>query len=410
MGRLVAICALLLAAPSAGAAERVAVLTVGDEALDADLRTALARLPKDRRVVVVSEARVARLLAPDVSIDPVLRPARKHLRRAEKRFQSFELDGAQRSIKRATRALEPWRGRPETVAIEQAILALGVSIAHARRDEAQVQWSLATYAQRFDAAPESGWPPALAERLGTLVAGRDAAIRVRTEPAAEVFVDGRSAGRSPTAMAQLAAGAHRILVRAPGYAEADRRVTVKAGSVADVEITLQPDLTAGLAAVEAGAPVDSALVDLIRARAAASDVDSVVLAVVRDAKVTVYRVWSGPPGAVTIRRGADLSVALEHLHAPPAVNATDDQQVWSMVGGIGGLAAVGAGVALRVLAAERRAELDARAGAITQVDAYALRDAGEGEAMGGAILLGVGVAAVATVTGWLIYEALGGTE
>lgn len=403
---------LIAAVPALGA-ERVVVLASDDNAagerrLVKAVRRAIAKRPGIR---LASRAAQARMLDPNVEIEPLLRSARKHLRKAEVHFRAFDLGRAKRSVERANAALEPWSGRPETRDLERTIGGMMVSIAHAQRDEAQVDWALAAYARRFDAPPDQLWPPALAARLAALRTGRTATLSVRTTPAGAVFIDGKAVGQSPVFVEQLADGPHRLLVRAPGYLELDVPVTVGSASPAAVDVALREDLAARLRRVQGASEVDRALISLVLERAASAKIDAVVLAVRgADHGVTLFRLTGGTPAptaVVVVAPGGDLATSARQLFAvSPAAADSSDDAAWAVVGGAAGLAAAGAGAVLRLHAAGRRARLDSMAGALTQVQAFDLRDAAEREAIGGAVLIGVGSAAVVGVVGWLLLQVL----
>lgn len=85
---------------------------------------------------------------------------------------------------------------------------------------------------------------------GTASGGAPAAgpakLRVTTEPAgAEVFVDGRSVGRAPLFLGELAPGEVFVRATKDGFADGDKVVTVQAGKVTQVTLVLEKASTSG---------------------------------------------------------------------------------------------------------------------------------------------------------------------
>lgn len=60
----------------------------------------------------------------------------------------------------------------------------------------------------------------------------------------EVFLDGKSAGKTPLTMSAVAAGAHRVSFTKPGYADHEEQVTVEAGATAKLFVVMKPLPTA----------------------------------------------------------------------------------------------------------------------------------------------------------------------
>ena len=80
-------------------------------------------------------------------------------------------------------------------------------------------------------------------------------LEIQTEPSgATVEVDGRSRGRSPVSLMDVAAGDHHVVVRNQGV-EYRRTVRVERGALASVTISTAPTATTGWIAVESGIPL-----------------------------------------------------------------------------------------------------------------------------------------------------------
>src|SRR5262245_2719990 len=70
-------------------------------------------------------------------------------------------------------------------------------------------------------------------------AAANGALSITTDPVnAEVFVDGRSAGQTPTNLVSIPAGEHRVRIVKTGYLENARVVTVSAGQPTIVNVKL----------------------------------------------------------------------------------------------------------------------------------------------------------------------------
>ncbi len=91
-------------------------------------------------------------------------------------------------------------------------------------------------------APESAAPAAQAAQPPppTALAASSGTLRVVSEPAgARVLVDGRSRGRAPLELAELAFGSYEVSVEQPGYEPAKRRVDLdEAAPSAELRVTL----------------------------------------------------------------------------------------------------------------------------------------------------------------------------
>ena len=85
-------------------------------------------------------------------------------------------------------------------------------------------------------------------------AAANGALSITTDPVnAEVFIDGRSAGQTPTNLVSVPAGEHRVRIVKTGYLEHARVVTVAAGqpTVVNVRLTKTSAATASEAAGQA---------------------------------------------------------------------------------------------------------------------------------------------------------------
>lgn len=79
------------------------------------------------------------------------------------------------------------------------------------------------------------------------------ALSIASNPVgADVFIDGRFAGRTPLSVASLVSGDHRVRVVKSGYLDNSRVVTVAAGQSERVEVRLTNDTTSNASAAQVG--------------------------------------------------------------------------------------------------------------------------------------------------------------
>ncbi|HWO12856.1 MAG TPA: PEGA domain-containing protein [Polyangiaceae bacterium] len=197
-----------------------------------------------------------------------------------------------------------------------------------RTDALEALAQLEPLAQRVPAAAPAGAPSAAPSTRLLVIA---------EAPGARVFIDGEEAG---TPIREVAPGEHRVVVRAPGFRDAERVVVAVAGELIPVSVALDelPGVVEVQASKNAEIYVDGAF--------AALGGDGVALALPSGShRLSVaqngHRVASR---TVEVQRGSRqaLSVELE----PTA------QRMTSNVLLIGGGAVVGAGVFLGVLAVQ----------------------------------------------------------
>ncbi len=98
--------------------------------------------------------------------------------------------------------------------------------------------------------------------------GPGGSVRVLADAkGAEVFVDGTKVGPPPVDIKDIKPGEHIIEVRAPGYMEKKKRVSVSAGSAEVLEFELQPEAAAGdVGTIIVVSPVPEAKVSIDGAR------------------------------------------------------------------------------------------------------------------------------------------------
>jgi serine/threonine protein kinase len=110
---------------------------------------------------------------------------------------------------------------------------------HVTLTAAAASKTLALDLQPQPAAPAQAQPPAPAGRSGAGVGS----ISLESRPAgARIFLDGKDAGKTPTTLPDVKAGAHRLRFELTGYKALDTTVTVRAGQQERVTVTLEQAL------------------------------------------------------------------------------------------------------------------------------------------------------------------------
>jgi len=67
------------------------------------------------------------------------------------------------------------------------------------------------------------------------------ALRVKSDVSeVEVFLDGKSVGKTPLTVSAVAAGSHRLSLSKPGYEDHEEQVTVEAGATAKLFVVMKP--------------------------------------------------------------------------------------------------------------------------------------------------------------------------
>jgi PEGA domain-containing protein len=346
-----------------------------------------------------------------------LRAAQKHTKQAEASFQAFDFGDAQRSLQRARSLIAEWTGTKEALEIDRERLQLAIATAHAQRDERSLKEALAEYAVRFpnEPAPPGLWPPDVANRLKA-IAPADSVLNIRSEPKGLVYIDGREVGNSPVRLGALPEGTHRVEVFLAGYFAFDEQVETASGRESLLEVKLLPDLSSKLKKAKLDREYPQEIVDAIRAVTQPLGVKLVIAAGLdADGKIAVRRIDFEAPSAATLSDavkadnspdGAALAIS-QLFERPDRAAATASSRTvptWAWIGGGAGAAAVGVGVILRLMAVSTHREFDQRQGALTQAEAYGLRDRAESQANGGAALLGLGVATIAGIAGWVALD------
>ena len=66
-------------------------------------------------------------------------------------------------------------------------------------------------------------------------------LRVKSDVSeAEVFLDGKSVGKTPLTFTAVAAGSHRVALTKPGYGDHEEQVSVPAGATAKLFVVMKP--------------------------------------------------------------------------------------------------------------------------------------------------------------------------
>lgn len=390
------------------------------EALARAVRAALAEHPDVRLLPAAEEAFLFRSPRPRTGRKKSALPqAKKHLDAAARALAEFELAGAAKAVVKAKQTLAPWSGLRSAVDLERERLELSVAIAYATRDEQSLGRDLQVYAARFPGLepPQGMWPPGVLDRLRELASERPTVLTVRSQPSSQVFVDGREVGSTPIRLGALPRGEHRVELIAPGHYPTDVTVETSGAKEGLLDVVLVPSFGRRLAKVRPELPLEPALL----AELQALGLDFVVLAGAQGSRQVLRRVdlTAAPRAAVNELASAELGepgarVAIARLFpgpAPDGVSASAERgavPAWAWIGGGAGAAAVGAGIVLRLLAVSTYQDYGERQGALTQTEAYELRDRSSAQATGGAVLLGVGLAAIAGVAGAVLFDLAGG--
>jgi hypothetical protein len=364
-------------------------------------------------------AKERRLFATPAPRDPrkAVERATKIVERGQESLRNFDLADAEQKLARAFRILKPYLGLPEALEADTKRLYLGVALAHAQRNETAMTNLLLEYATRYPDRPPSdaGWPPDVMERLDSVKRLPQSSIVVRSEPSAETFVDGTARGPTPRTVSPVPAGRHRVALEAPGYYRATKWVDAQAAKSVDVTIPLAPDLGDRLAKDDEDAP-SAETVAAVGRIARERNIGAVLLVhPQKDNRMRVSFVSTGERPRVTAafevaasKDGAKTAMSQIALHLKTLEAKRPDVPIWAWVGAGAGLAAVGTGVALRMVALGTQDEFERRAGTVTQADAFDLRDRAESQARGGAVLLGAGVATIVGVASWVALDWIEG--
>lgn len=411
-------CAVLEA--RADEAPKTAIAVTGKNALGKEgaqvwalLRQALAERPEVQLIAIEEEELLFRSEKPEgpKKQKANLDAAKKHLEEASEALNNFDLQSAVKSVTKARTSLSELIGTRAAMALDRQRLQLAVAIAHAQRDERGLLALLAEHALRYPNEPPEGglWPPGVVASLKT-IALKPSVLSVKSEPSATVFVDGREIGASPVRLGALPAGEHRVELVKPGYWPVDQVLETVNGREALVEARLSPSLSEKLKSASASKGLTPELEKELREVAPSLQV--LVLAGVEGNQLVLRRVsldGSASPGPTDSTRGensangARLMVA-QIFERPGGPSLTGKVPLWAWIGAGTGAVAVGVGVTMRMLAVGTANEYDAKLGGLTQVEAYELRDRTSTQATGGAVLLGLGVAAIAGVAGMIAFD------
>lgn len=343
--------------------------------------------------------------------------AKKHLKQASSSFAAFELADAMKGINKGKQALAAWVGLREALDLDRERLQLAVAIAHAERNQHHLKEALREYVTRFpnEPPPAGLWPPDLVNRAKTTAGQVPTVLNVRAEPRGVVYIDGREVGTSPVRLGALVEGEHTVEVVLADHFPFDARVTTTAGRESTLEAKLLPDLSSRLKRLKIGRPLPDAAIQAIRRLTEARGLKILFLAgLLPDGRLALQRIdlSAKDPAAPSQIVEADNSpegarIAVAQLFEPRLVlEPSQGPRVptWAWIGAGTGVAAVGTGIVLRMMAVSTHREFDLRQGALTQTDAFGLRDRASGQATGGAALLGIGIAALAGIAGWVAFD------
>lgn len=354
--------------------------------------------------------------APTPEPGPALATTMRALNAARKQLRAFDLGPARRSLRRARQAVAPVRLLDEAAPLERLRVELLVALAHLKRNERAMERHLAEYTSRFGSAlPESGlWPPDIVRRLSASGPVERTLLQIESQPPGQARVNGERVGRTPLAI-ELGSGQHRVEVRAPGHLPGRGWAQTLPGNPTLIRLELGTDVGPVL---EGAATLNPSLVARLSDLARAASLKHLV-AVSRPAPGQVRLQLLNVPElgranvmspVIARERPRDLEAALGQLssqrlayvvstsEAPPAL-------VWA--GLIGGAAMTATGITLRLLAQGSQNEFRRKQGALTQVEAFSLRDDADQKATAGAVLLGLGAAAVAGFASWAAFELWG---
>lgn len=384
---------------------------LGDVTRAIAARPELAMIPEDRAAFIFRSTKPA---GPKRS-KKNLEAAKKALAEASEQLNAFDLPSAVKSVNKAKTSLAGYIGTRAAYEVDRDRLQLAVTIAHTQRDQSKLLAALNEYAIRYpnEPPPQGSWPPDVVNLLKSMNIS-SSVLNVKSEPSALVHVDGREVGTSPIRLGALPAGEHRVEISRPGYWPIDQLLETTGSREAMIEAKLAPNLSSSFRKTSATRGLDAELEK--RVRELAPELAVLILASVEEGKLVLRRIDLQPSPALTrgaaetVRgelgaNGARLSVT--QLFEVPIVAGEDaDIPLWAWIGAGSGAVAVGAGVAMRMMAVGTHREFDSRMGALTQTEAFELRDRSGTQATGGAILLGVGVAAIAGVAGLVAFDVL----
>lgn len=361
-----------------------------------------------------------------------LSAAKKNMQHAQNALKEFDIIRAQREISDAMQAILPWIGLKEASDLDREILQIAAAIAHSSRDEQGLTWALREYALRFPDAPPPGeglWPPDVVQRFQKLGSSRRSRLLVRADPGGRVFIDGRERGQVPLTVADLPSGLHRVEVESEGYFPIDAFIETSSEKGAEIDLKLLPDLSQlrGIA-VDAPQSFESPFFAFMRDVCVRRGITGLVLAGLdRKGDIQTIRLAlakSLPPQQVAQASAANTTKGVKQVitwlfdpasaGVPAAIlrdlpeRSSIDRPVptWAWVAAGAGLALVGGGIALRMAAVSTQDELAARRDALTQVQAYELRDQMDLRSGGGSILLAVGISAVLGIGSWVVIDQL----
>jgi hypothetical protein len=411
----------------------IGVAVVGNATSEDEQKARLAiKSALARRQMTLAADEVEELLfrsAPPPAPSPELGAGKRALKRASRAFNSFKLDEAREALETAAQALASWTGTPEARDLVRERLVLAVSLAHAGRNVEQIERALAEYARAFPNEPppkDAPWPPAIASKLAKLQPSLDASIAVQSKPSGVVYVDGKEIGNAPAVAEGLSSGEHRVIVEAPAHFRGDQRLTLVSGRRTELTIELVPDLSMRLRRMSAERSPSNDIATAMRSLARSRGIDHIILVELSASgglSLRRFDVNERAPSNIervstTNRSDKEIDLALRQLleseaalsaeAPPPEVNGdSSGVPLWAWIGLGAGAVALSMGTAFRIDAASMQGDLVARQDAITQVDAFAMRDDVDAQAFRGTLLVGVGVAALVGVGGFVAYRVFG---
>ena len=421
---ILAVCAGLLGSRAVPAAPGTAIGVVVHGEPPADragqqLRQAVRQaLQTHPAFSTIAPALETRLFAtpPSPEPGPALTATRKALEAAASFLQAFELGPARRALRTAGRTLATVRLLDEAAPLDRLRLELLVALAHLNRDEEGMEQHLLEYGSRFRSAePQSSlWPPDLVQRLSTTTSETTTRLHIDSTPAGQVRVNGVSVGSTPLTL-DIARGQHRVEVRAPGHVPARAWAKTETAKPTHVRLELGTDLAVPLARSE---KLNVELIDRLSELARRNSLDNLVATSrLPTGQIRLQLIMIPPSGSARLmppfiarNRPADLETVVSQLAVQRSEFLASSQHrpsslVW--IGLASGAALAAAGITLRFLAQERQDEFRARLGALTQTEAFDLRDEADRRATAGNILIGVGAATFAGFASWAAVELWG---
>ena len=330
-----------------------------------------------------------------------LAAVRTLLDQAEQQLAQFQIAEAKGNVQEALRHMSGNLGRTVARPYDYRRLQLAVKIAHAERDENAVSALLEEFALRYwsIAARDTQWPPDIMAQLQALQQRLPKRrLFINSPRPAQVAVDGLAIGPTPAAV-DVPIGRHRVEVVADGAWPGLTWASVGDEGAA-VVVSPQSPLVKKLSTAQTLSPALEARIRQTGRRWRFTDVYTVGPA--PNDKIKLDRLGERRAGPIVVDRSVEaVRLGIIQLWSPPE---EEEPQLWPWVTVGAGAAAIGTGVALRVVAQSTQDDFQSQRHFLTQAQAFELRDQGDREATSGTVLIGVGAAALAGGLTWAILE------